>query len=92
MLFRSIADVRETPAELIRNEAITKGADVYWFDPIVEKWQPGKVEKLEPNSFDLVIFQIIHSDMDIESIKKTAKFAFDCTGKVPGVRTGWMVC
>lgn len=82
-----IADVRETPAELIRNEAIAKGAEVYWFDPIVEKWEPGKVEKLDANTFDLVIFQTIHSVMDIESIKKAAKHAFDCTGKVPGVES-----
>jgi len=25
--------------------------------------------------------------MDIESIKKAAKYAFDCTGKVPGVES-----
>ena len=80
-----IADVRETPAELIRNEAIAKGAEVYWFDPIVEKWESGKVEKIDANTFDLVIFQTIHSVMDIESIKKAGKYAFDCTGKVPGV-------
>ena len=82
-----IADVRETPAELIRNEAISNGADVSWFDPIVESWEPGKVEKLEPGAFDLAIFQTIHPEMNIELIKKSAKHAFDCTGKVSGVES-----
>lgn len=82
-----IADVRETPAELIRNEALARGAEVFWFDPIVENWEPGKVLNLEKNSYDLVIFQTVHSIMNVEDIRKCAKFAFDCTGKVAGVES-----
>jgi len=82
-----IADVRETPAELIRNEALARGAEVSWFDPIVENWEPGKVLNLEKNSYDLVIFQTVHSTMNVEDIRKCAKFAFDCTGKVAGVES-----
>ena len=83
----NIADVRETPAELIRDELISRGALVSWFDPLVENWKPGKVEDLKVSSFDLVIFQTIHSNMDIELIKSSAKMVFDCTGKLSGVTT-----
>jgi UDP-N-acetyl-D-glucosamine dehydrogenase len=81
----NIADVRETPAELIRDKALASGAEVSWFDPIVEEWEPGKVTELKSGEFDLVIFQTIHTEMDIEKIKGSAKYVFDCTGKVPGV-------
>lgn len=80
----NIADVRETPAELVRDEALANGAEVSWFDPIVEEWEPGKVTELKSGEFDLVIFQTIHTEMDIENIKGSAKYVFDCTGKVSG--------
>jgi hypothetical protein len=34
-----------------------------------------------------VIFQTVHSTMNVEKIKNSAKFAFDCTGKVAGVES-----
>ena len=83
----NIADVRETPAELIREELKSKGAIVSWYDPIVNNWEDGKVEDLKDKSFDLVIFQTIHANMDVEKIKGTAEFVFDCTGKLSGVAT-----
>lgn len=81
----NIADVRETPAELLRQVALEKGATVFWFDPIVENWEPGKVDVLGQEQFDLVIFQTVHTQMNVNEIKKSSKVAFDCTGKVPGV-------
>lgn len=83
----NIADVRETPAELIREELKSKGAIVSWYDPIVNNWEDGKVEDLKDKSFDLVIFQTIHANMDVEKIKGTAEFVFDCTGNLSGVAT-----
>lgn len=81
----NIADVRETPAELLRQVALEKGASVSWFDPIVNNWEPGKVDALSKEQFDLVIFQTLHTQMNVDEIKKSAKVAFDCTGKVPGI-------
>ena len=80
-----ISDVRETPAELLYQLVIEKGAEVAWFDPLVDSWKPGKIIEFNDNQYDLVIFQAVHSVFDLDKLKSAGKEQFDCTGKVPGV-------
>ena len=80
-----IADTRETPADSIFDLLRKNGADVYWHDPIVEKWKPNKVSEFNGKKFDLTIIQVIHEAMNIQNIKNNSTSIFDCTGKVDGV-------
>lgn len=82
-----IADIRETPAELIKNLAISKGAKVEWFDPLVENWDSGKVNSLQKGNYDLAIVQTLHNTMNQNEIKESADFVLDCTGKLNNVES-----
>ena len=83
----NISDVRESPAELMYEDARERGAMVSWHDPLVENWQSNRVDKLGQEMFDLAIIQVRHDAMDIEAIKASAKVVFDCTGTVAGVNS-----
>ena len=82
-----IADVRETPAELIRNLAISKGAMVEWYDPIVDNWENGKVNSLEKTKYDLAIVQTLHNTMNQNEVKESAHIVLDCTGRLNNVES-----
>ena len=82
-----IADIRETPAELIKNLAISKGAKVEWFDPLVENWESGKVNSLQKGKYDLAIVQTLHNTMNQNEIKESAEVVLDCTGKLNNVES-----
>ena len=82
-----IADIRETPAELIKNLAISKGAKVEWFDPLVENWESGKVNSLQKGKYDLAIVQTLHNTMNQNEIKESADVVLDCTGKLNNVES-----
>ena len=82
-----IADVRETPAELIRNLAITKGAMVEWYDPLVANWESGKVNSLEKVKYDLAIVQTLHNTINQNEVKESAHIVLDCTGRLNNVES-----
>ena len=80
----NISDTRESPAETIYSLLKEAGAQVFWYDPLVEDWRPNKIVDLQNENFDLAIFQTVHDVMDLSLVRKSANVIFDCTGKITG--------
>jgi UDP-N-acetyl-D-glucosamine dehydrogenase len=79
-----VADVRETPAELIIKELEVHGALVNWHDPVVRIWHGQESATL--GKADIAIVVTLHSVLDRDSILKSAQYVFDTTGKVIGAK------
>jgi UDP-N-acetyl-D-glucosamine dehydrogenase len=78
----NVADVRETPAELIIEHLRNQGAVVSWHDEIVGHW---KGESSAPlRGADIAIVVTKHDSVDAKKILACAPYVFDTTGKVPG--------
>lgn len=77
-----VADVRETPAEMVINHLRHEGATVSWHDDLVREWNGEKSSKLE--GADIAVVVTKHSSVSATEILKSAKYIFDTTGKVPG--------
>lgn len=82
-----ISDTRESPAEILLEELLSVGAKVSWYDPNVPFWLSTQREEVIQSNFDVSIITVLHSTMDIEAIKNSANFVFDCTGKIEGLST-----
>lgn len=80
----NVADVRETPAELVLEALKTEGAKVAWHDPVAKKWRGEESSPL--GGFDIAIVVTLHSSMDQKSILNSAPYVFDTTGKVTGAK------
>ena len=79
-----VADVRETPAELVIKHLRDQGAVVSWHDDVVGTW---KGEKSAPlGGADIAIVVTKHSSVDAKKILASAPYVFDTTGKVPGAK------
>jgi UDP-N-acetyl-D-glucosamine dehydrogenase len=80
-----VADVRESPAELIIRHLIKEGAIVSWHDEVVANW---KNEISAPLSgADIAIVVTKHSSVDELKILNSAPYVFDTTGKIKGARS-----
>ena len=79
-----VADVRETPAELVINELNAQGAITSWHDPIVKSWHGQESSSL--GGAEIAIVVTMHSLMDKKAILNSAAYVFDTTGKVTGAR------
>jgi UDP-N-acetyl-D-glucosamine dehydrogenase len=79
-----VADVRETPAEIVINELRSQGATTSWHDPIVKNWLGTESSPL--GGADIAIVVTLHSSMDIKALLKSAPYIFDTTGKVSGAK------
>jgi len=79
-----VADVRETPAELVIDELRSQGATTSWHDPIVKNWLGTESSPL--GGADISIVVTLHSSMDIKELLKSAPYIFDTTGKVTGAK------
>jgi len=79
-----VADVRETPAELVINELNAQGAITSWHDPIVKSWHGQESSSL--GGAEIAIVVTLHSLMDKKAILNSAAYVFDTTGKVTGAR------
>jgi len=77
-----VADVRETPAELVIKELESRGAITNWHDPVVKTWRG--MESSPLGSSDIAILITLHSQMDKNSIVASAPYVFDTTGKLTG--------
>ena len=77
-----VADVRETPAELVIKELESRGAITNWHDPVVKTWRG--MESSPLGSSDIAILITLHSQMDKTSIVASAPYVFDTTGKLTG--------
>jgi len=80
----NVADVRETPAELVIAELQAEGAVVTWHDPIVNVWHGQNSSPF--GGADIVIVVTLHDIFDKNAIIKSAPYIFDTTGKLTGVK------
>jgi UDP-N-acetyl-D-glucosamine dehydrogenase len=80
----NVADVRETPAELVIEELKRVGANVNWHDNIVGSW---KNESSTPlGGAEVAIVVTLHDVVDKKSVLSSAQYVFDTTGKISGAR------
>jgi UDP-N-acetyl-D-glucosamine dehydrogenase len=80
----NVADIRETPAELVIKALEAEGALVTWHDPIVKSWCGKDSSPL--GGSDIAIVVTLHSSMDQQEVLASAPYVFDTTGKVPGAK------
>ncbi len=79
----NVADVRETAAKLVIEHCRSEGAIVTWHDDVVKNWNGEASSGLQ--GFDISIVITKHDSVDSDSIKTSAPYVFDTTGKVDGV-------
>jgi hypothetical protein len=66
-------------------ELQNSGANVVFHDDVVKEYGGAKSTPLEPNSFDLTVVAVHHSNLGVDSVIKSAPIVFDCTGSIAGV-------
>ena len=81
----NVADVRETPAELVIEELKKAGATVTWSDDLVSKWMGEASSPL--GGSDIAVVVTLHSVTDAAAVLKSAPYVFDTTGKVKGAHS-----
>jgi len=77
-----VADVRETPAELVIDELNAQGAITSWHDEVVKSWHSQESSALGGSEIAIVV--TLHSSMNKSAVLKSAPYVFDTTGKVDG--------
>jgi UDP-N-acetyl-D-glucosamine dehydrogenase len=80
----NVADVRETPAELVIEELKRVGADVTWHDELVGSWK-GESSTLLGGA-EVAIVVTLHDVVDKKEVLESAQYVFDTTGKMSGAR------
>lgn len=81
----NVADVRETPAELIIEELQQAGAIVTWSDDLVKKWLGESSSEL--GGADIAVVVTLHSVTNAAAVLKSAPYVFDTTGKIKGAHS-----
>jgi UDP-N-acetyl-D-glucosamine dehydrogenase len=81
----NVADVRETPAELVIEELKAAGASVSWNDDLVTSWMGEKSTALGGSDIALVV--TLHAITDPAKVLKSAPYVFDTTGMVKGAHS-----
>lgn len=80
-----VADVRETPAELVIEELKKAGATITWSDDLVSSWMGEPSTPL--GGAEIVVVVTLHSVTDAAAVLKSAPYVFDTTGKVKGAKS-----
>jgi UDP-N-acetyl-D-glucosamine dehydrogenase len=80
----NVADVRETPAELVIEELKRVGADVNWHDDVVGRWRGESSATL--GGAEVAIVVTLHDLVDKKAVLASAQYVFDTTGKISGAR------
>lgn len=80
----NVADVRETPAELVISELQEQGAIVTWHDPVVRNWHGQDSSPL--GGAEIAIVVTFHDVIEREAVANSAPYVFDATGKLDGVK------
>jgi UDP-N-acetyl-D-glucosamine dehydrogenase len=80
----NVADVRETPAEIVIDELRKRGADVTWHDEVVGSWR-GETSGVLAR--DIAIVVTLHASVDVGKVLASAPYVFDTTGKIKGAKT-----
>ena len=81
----NVADVRETPAELVIAELRKAGASVTWSDDLVSTWLGQTSTPLGGSDIGVVV--TLHSITNARAVLKSAQYVFDTTGKVKGAHS-----
>jgi UDP-N-acetyl-D-glucosamine dehydrogenase len=81
----NVADVRETPAEIVIDELRKRGADVSWHDDVVGTWRGEQSSHL--GGAEIAIVVTLHSVVDVAKVLASAPYVFDTTGKIKGAKT-----
>ncbi len=81
----NVADVRETPAELVIEELKKAGASVNWSDDLVTTWMGQGSTSL--GGADIAIVVTLHATTDAQKVLESAPYVFDTTGRVLGAHS-----
>ena len=84
---KDVADLRQSPSIALWKELEGRGSVVSFHDEIVKTFNNVTSIALDKSSFDLAVVGVRHSDLDLEKLKASATYLFDCTGTIPGVKT-----
>ena len=63
----NVADVRETPVDVLVKGLSERGAEVSWHDDLVKEWNGKKSVPLS-NNFDLAILATPHEYIDLKKL------------------------
>jgi UDP-N-acetyl-D-glucosamine dehydrogenase len=78
----NVADVRETPAQLVIEELKSRGANVSWHDPVVEKWSGESSQPLGGSQIAVLVTR--HLIFQAAELLASAPYIFDTTGTLEG--------
>ena len=78
----NVADVRETPAQLVIEELESRGATVSWHDPIVGKFNGEGSQALGGSEIAVLVTR--HSVFQTAELLASAPYIFDTTGTLEG--------
>jgi UDP-N-acetyl-D-glucosamine dehydrogenase len=81
----NVADVRETPAELVIEELKKAGATITWSDDLVSSWMGEPSTPL--GGAEIAVVVTLHSVTDAAAVLNSAPYVFDTTGKVKGAHS-----
>jgi UDP-N-acetyl-D-glucosamine dehydrogenase len=79
-----VIDLRESPSLVLLKELQNSGANVVFHDEIVKDFNEVKSAPLTPNSFDLTVVAVHHSNLAVDKVIASAPIIFDCTGSITG--------
>jgi UDP-N-acetyl-D-glucosamine dehydrogenase len=79
-----VSDLRQSPSLVLWQELEKQGVKVAFHDEIVKVYEGIESSSLTVNTYDLSVVAIRHSNLDIDSLKKSAPIIFDCTGSIEG--------
>lgn len=79
-----VSDLRQSPSLVLFKELQNSGANVVFHDEIVKDFNDIKSTPLTPNTFDLTLVAVHHSNLAIDKVIASAPIIFDCTGSISG--------
>ena len=79
-----MGDVRETPASELRNQLVSKGADVAWHDPLVAEWNGSRSVGIDWPC-DVAILATRQPSMNLDQLISRGVLILDCTNSLSGV-------
>jgi len=79
-----VEDMRQSPSIVLWQELEKKGAQLAFHDELVKEFEGKTTTALAPNSFDLVVVAVAHSNLEVDKVIKSAPIIFDCTGTIKG--------
>jgi UDP-N-acetyl-D-glucosamine dehydrogenase len=79
-----VTDMRQSPAIVLWQELEKKGALVSFHDAVVKEFEGKTSTALTPNTFDLTVVAIAHSNLEADKVINSAPIIFDCTCRITG--------